>query len=70
MSYAHPGTLGDRELSFRNDRVRFHCIFSFPTQANLCFLDVLIKECYHLCPNMIDFNALDLSECRSEKWQT
>ena len=55
---------GDEQFLWflKSDLLRFHPIFSFLTQPNICFL-----RCAKLCPNMIHFDALDFSECCSEE---
>ena len=47
----------------------FTRFFSFFTQANLCFQMCLIRITIiaKLCLNMINFDAVDFSECRSEE---
>ena len=46
----------------------FTLFYSFFSQANVCYWDVLGKEYYiaNLCLIMIDFNAVDFSERRFE----
>ena len=47
----------------------FILFYSFLTQANIIFLDVLGKAYYvgNLCPTMIHFNALDFNVCCTEE---
>ena len=54
-----------------NDLLWFHCTFLHfysRLQVNLCVLDVPDKKYQsYLCPNMIDFDAANFSEYRSEE---
>ena len=47
----------------------FTPFYSVLTQPNVCccFYMCLVKTIAKLCPNMIHFDALDFSECRSEE---
>ena len=47
----------------------FATFFSFLTQSNLCLLQMFILRSIkaYLCPNMINFDGVDFSECRSEE---
>ena len=47
----------------------FTPFYSFFNQPNICFLEMCLVRSIiaKLCPNMIHFDALEFSECRSEK---
>ena len=47
----------------KNDLSGFHHIFSFLTGENL----VLFRYSYYLCPNIINFDSVDISEHRPEE---
>ena len=56
-----PSPVGEQFMwILRNDRI---C----ETQATLFFLMCLLRTILYLCPNMIHFDAVDFSECRSEE---
>ena len=46
----------------------FTAFFSFLTRANPCFFEMCLIRIaiVNMCPNMINFGAVDFSECRSE----
>ena len=47
----------------------FTLLYSFLTQPNICFFQMCLvrNTIANLCPNMIHFDPLDFSECRSEE---
>ena len=69
-SYVVGGELPGREASNFCDFWNLTPYFSpFWLSQTFVFIDVLNKDNYiaNLCPNMINFDALDFSECRSEE---
>ena len=57
-------------MGLHNDLLRFHrIVLLFLTQANLCFvfqMSLLRSIKAYLCPHMINFDGVNLSERRSK----